>query len=51
MQGQIGVVAPGAYADLMAVRADPLSDVSRLSDVVFVMKDGKTFRNAVSAPR
>ena len=51
MQGQIGVVAPGAHADLMAVRSDPLADVARLSDVVFVMKDGKVFRGTASAPR
>ncbi|MBS0378741.1 MAG: amidohydrolase family protein [Proteobacteria bacterium] len=42
--GRIGLVAPGAYADLAAVRGDPLADVGALKDVVFVMKDGAVFR-------
>jgi imidazolonepropionase-like amidohydrolase len=44
MRGQIGVVAPGAYADVIAVQGDPLADLSILKDVKFVMKDGKVFR-------
>jgi imidazolonepropionase-like amidohydrolase len=31
MEGQIGVVAPGAFADLVAVDGDPLSDLSLLT--------------------
>ena len=27
MEGKIGVVAPGAYADIIAVRGDPLRDI------------------------
>jgi imidazolonepropionase-like amidohydrolase len=45
MPGQLGVVAPGAYADLVAVPGDPLADVKELGRVFFVMKDGKVFRN------
>jgi imidazolonepropionase-like amidohydrolase len=44
MQGKIGVVAPGAYADVVAVGGDPLKDISVLEHVQFVMKDGKVFR-------
>ena len=44
MKGQIGVVAPGAYADLIAVTGDPLKDVRVLEKVGFVMKDGKVFK-------
>ena len=33
MTGQIGVVAPGAYADVIAVNGDPLRDVKALGDV------------------
>ena len=47
MAGQIGVVAPGAYADLIAVNGDPLRDIKALGDVNFVMKDGGVFRNEV----
>ncbi len=45
MTGQIGVVAPGAYADIIAVNGDPLRDIKVLGDVTFVMKDGGVFRN------
>jgi imidazolonepropionase-like amidohydrolase len=37
-------VAPGAYADLVAVEGDPLADISVLKKVGFVMKDGVVFR-------
>jgi imidazolonepropionase-like amidohydrolase len=46
MSGQIGVIAPGAYADIVAVPGDPLKDVQELSKVSFVMKDGKVFRKS-----
>ena len=44
MDGQIGVIAPGAYADVIAVSGDPVKDIKLLGDVQFVMKDGKVFR-------
>ena len=44
MSGQLGVVAPGAYADIVAVPGDPLKDVKELERVSFVMKDGQVFR-------
>jgi imidazolonepropionase-like amidohydrolase len=37
---QIGRLTPGRAADVIAVRGDPLSDVSTLMNVAFVMKDG-----------
>ncbi|HEY5162945.1 MAG TPA: amidohydrolase family protein [Terriglobales bacterium] len=45
MEGQIGVVAPGAFADIIAVQGDPLRDVNVLKNVGFVVKDGKVFKN------
>jgi len=45
MSGKIGVIAPGANADLMAVDGDPLADVGTLGKAVFVMKDGTVYRN------
>ena len=45
MTGQIGVIAPGAFADVIAVAGDPLQNIKELGSVGFVMKDGKVFRN------
>jgi imidazolonepropionase-like amidohydrolase len=45
-RGEIGVVAPGAYADLIAVASDPLADVNVLKTVHFVMKDGVVFKSS-----
>jgi len=42
------VVAPGAYADLIAVAGDPLADVNALKTVQFVMKDGVVFKQPKS---
>ncbi len=44
MEGKIGVVAPGAFADIVAVSGDPLHDIKALEGVQFVMKDGQVFR-------
>jgi imidazolonepropionase-like amidohydrolase len=43
--GQLGVIAPGAYADVVAVDGDPVANVKVLENVGFVMKDGKVFKN------
>jgi imidazolonepropionase-like amidohydrolase len=45
--GQIGVIATGAYADVIAVPGDPLRDIKELGHVQFVMKDGKVFKDDV----
>src|SRR6266446_5311659 len=45
MDGKIGAVAPGAFADVIAVSDDPLRDIKALENVQFVMKDGKVFKN------
>jgi imidazolonepropionase-like amidohydrolase len=44
MKGDIGVIAPGAYADIMAVQGDPLASIEALKSVSFVMKDGNVFK-------
>jgi imidazolonepropionase-like amidohydrolase len=43
MSGEIGVIAPGAYADVIALQGDPLKNVGDLERVGFVMKDGKVY--------
>jgi imidazolonepropionase-like amidohydrolase len=46
MLGQIGVIAPGAYADVIAVPGDPLKDIGELEKVKFVMHNGKVFEGS-----
>jgi imidazolonepropionase-like amidohydrolase len=49
MAGELGVIAPGAYADVIAVAGDPLKDVAELGRVGFVMKDGAVFKDELAA--
>lgn len=42
---QIGAVAPGLEADIIAVRGNPLSDIAALKRVSFVMKGGTVVRH------
>ncbi|MGH9365752.1 MAG: amidohydrolase family protein, partial [Thermoanaerobaculia bacterium] len=51
MSGELGVVAAGACADLVAVPGDPLKDIKVLERVGFVMKDGKVFRDELTSSR
>jgi imidazolonepropionase-like amidohydrolase len=44
-KGELGVIAPNAYADIIAVSGDPLKDVKELGNVKFVMKGGRVFKN------
>jgi imidazolonepropionase-like amidohydrolase len=44
-RGELGVVAPGALADLVAVSGNPLEDIRVLEKVEFVMKDGVVFKS------
>ena len=46
MAGQIGVIAPGAYADVIAVPGDPLKDIRELGRVKFVMHNGQVFESS-----
>ena len=48
MTGQIGAIAPGAYADIIAVEGNPLSDINALGNVVFVMKDGQVYKGGTT---
>ena len=45
MKGKIGEISPGAFADIVAVKDDPLKDIGVLEHVGFVMKDGKVYKN------
>ena len=43
-QDRVGSVEPGKFADIIAVAGDPLTDISLLENVAFVMKDGVVYR-------
>jgi imidazolonepropionase-like amidohydrolase len=62
LAGEVGVVAPGAYADLLVVDGNPLDDIRVLSapdrNLKLIMKEGRVYKNelglpadAVAAPR
>lgn len=52
MEGEIGVIAPGARADLIAVRGNPLDDIGLLSGqgerLDLIMKDGVIHKNTLA---
>ena len=42
---RVGAIAPGLYADLIAVAGDPLKDITELERVQFVMKGGVVYKS------
>ncbi len=42
---EIGQVAPGMLADIVAIPADPLKDITSLQHVRFVMKGANVIKN------
>lgn len=45
---RIGAIREGMFADMVAVKGDPLNDVRLLQHVQFVMKDGVVYKNEIS---
>lgn len=45
MSDQIGSIAPGMQADIIALDGDPLKDITAVRRVVFVMKGGIVYKN------
>jgi imidazolonepropionase-like amidohydrolase len=43
---RLGSIAPDMAADIVAVDGDPLKDITAVRRVVFVMKNGKVYKNA-----
>lgn len=46
----VGTIEPGKKADLVAVSGDPLEDITRLRDVMLVMKGGSVVHEAQLLP-
>ena len=44
LSNEIGTLVPGKAADLIAVRGDPVGDVTELERVTFVMKGGRVYK-------
>jgi len=44
LKGKVGAIAPGHYADIIAVKGDPIADIRTLESVQFVMKGGEIYR-------
>lgn len=45
MSNQIGTIAPGLKADIIALQGDPLKDITAVRHVAFVMRDGVAYKN------
>ncbi|HCY97551.1 amidohydrolase family protein [uncultured Polaribacter sp.] len=45
MESEIGQIKKGFYADIIAVEEDPTKNIATMENVVFVMKDGKVYKN------
>jgi imidazolonepropionase-like amidohydrolase len=50
MADQIGSIAPGLEADIIALDGDPLKDITAVRNVAFVMKGGIVYKNTTHKP-
>ena len=44
VSSKLGSIQPNRYADVVAVKGDPLADIKLLSQISFVMKDGHIYK-------
>jgi imidazolonepropionase-like amidohydrolase len=51
LQDQIGSIATGLQADIVAVSGNPIDDITSVRKVVFVMKGGTVYRNELGSTR
>jgi imidazolonepropionase-like amidohydrolase len=47
-QDRVGNIEAGKFADLIAVRGNPLADIGELERVAFVMKGGEVIKNEIT---
>ncbi len=52
LTGEIGVIAPGAYADLLVIEGNPLKDLNLLQEqgkyMAVIMKEGQFYKNTLN---
>jgi imidazolonepropionase-like amidohydrolase len=46
LEGKVGAITPGAFADLVAVPGDPTRDINAVEKINFVMKGGEVIKGA-----
>lgn len=44
VSSKLGSIQPGRFADLVAVKGDPLTDIKLLKQISFVMKEGRVYK-------
>jgi len=45
MENRIGSLEKGFFADIIAVKGNPLNDITLLQNISFVMKEGKIYKH------
>ena len=45
LENQLGTLAPGMEADIIATAGNPIEDITSVKDVMFVMKGGRVYKN------
>jgi imidazolonepropionase-like amidohydrolase len=45
MDDQLGTIEAGKFADLVAVQGDPVADIRQMTNVAFVMKGGRVYKD------
>ncbi len=50
VESSIGTLSAGKFADIVAVPGNPLTDIKRMENVTFVMKNGAIYKNAEARP-
>jgi imidazolonepropionase-like amidohydrolase len=50
LEGRVGEIRQGAFADIIAVAGDPTKDINAVEHVLFVMKGGQVVREAEARP-
>ena len=51
LEGKVGTIAPGAFADLVAVPGDPTRDIGVVEKINFVMKGGELIKDSTGQKR
>jgi imidazolonepropionase-like amidohydrolase len=50
LEGKVGEIKQGAFADIIAVAGDPTKDINAVEHVLFVMKGGQVVRATGASP-